>query len=131
MYRTSLVNEVILNSLRDSSVLQTGDTEKIQSSSAALAVQRESTLFGTYNLSYENYKVFSQGVLTPTCPPVKIKKTFHAIPFIQVGKVNILGVASASVLHIGSVNKITLQTRVTHIRHFLKHPYQDTEEEEA
>lgn len=131
MYRTSAVDEVILNSLVDSSVLQTGDTEKIQCFSAALAIQRERTDFGKFDIPLNKYDIFSQPVVVPMCPPVKVKETFNANSFIRVGKIDILGVSSSALLHIGSVNEMTLQSRVKHIRQFLKNPYPDRKEEES
>ncbi len=130
MYRTSVVDCVNLNSLANSGVFQTGDSDKINSYSAALAIQRESTKFGTFNLPYSKYKVFSQPVLVPVCPPYRIKRTYNANSYIRVGKVDILGVSSSSLLHIGSVNDIKLQSRVKHIRNFLTNPYPESEEEE-
>jgi spore germination protein PE len=131
MYRTSVVDCIILNSLANSGVLQTGDTDKINSFSAALAIQRESTKFGTFNVPYSKYKVFSQPVLVPVCPVYKVKQTYHANPYIRVGKIDILGVSSSSILHIGSVNDIKLQSRVKHIRNFFTNPYPESEEEET
>jgi spore germination protein PE len=131
VYRTSIVNEVLVNSVTSSSVFQSGDTEKIQSYSAVLAVQRESTFFGTFNLSFKDYDLFEQKVLVPLCPPVKVKKTFHAVPFIKVGKVDVIGVSSAAIFHIGSVHQILLQSRVKHIRNYMKNPFQNGEEGEA
>lgn len=130
MYRTSVVNCVNLNSLANSGVFQSGDSDKINSYSAALAIQRESTKFGTFNVPYSKYKVFSKPVLVPVCPPYKIKETYNANSFIRVGKVDILGVSSSSLLHIGSVNDIKLQSRVKHVRNFLTNPYPESEEEE-
>ena len=131
MYRTSMVNEVKLNSLTSASVLRSGDTEKIESYAAVIAVQRESTIFGTFDLHFKDYDLFQQKVLVPVCPSMDVKKTFNAVPFIKVGKVDIIGVSSSSVLHIGSVNKITLQSRVKHIRNYMKNPFQSDEEEGA
>jgi spore germination protein PE len=131
MYRTSAVDEVILNSLASSSILQTGDTEKIQCFSAALAIQRESTNFGRFDIPLNKFDIFSQPVVVPVCPPIQIKRTFNANPFIRVGKIDILGVSSSSLLHIGSVGQMTLQSRVKHIRNFLKNPYPEIEEEET
>jgi spore germination protein PE len=131
MYRTSIVNEVKVNSVTSASVFRSGDTEKIESYAAVLAVQRESTMFGTFNLNFQDYDLFEQKVLVPICPSVNVKKTFNAVPFIQVGKVDIIGVSSSSVVHIGSVNKITLQSRVKHIRNYMKNPFQNDEGEGA
>jgi spore germination protein PE len=131
MYRTSVVDEVKINSLASSSILQTGDTEKIQCFCAVLAIQRESTNFGRFDIPLNKYDIFSQPVLVPECPPINIKQTFNATPFIRVGKVDILGVSSSALLHIGSVNHMSLQSRVKHIRNFLTNPYPDNEEEES
>ncbi|MBY6038113.1 spore germination protein GerPE [Fictibacillus nanhaiensis] len=130
MYRTSVVDEVKVNSLDLSAVFQTGDTEKIQCYSAALAIQRESTKFGTFDISLNKYSIFSEEVTVPVCPVINIKKTFHANPFIRVGKVDIIGISSSALLHIGSVQQMSLQSRVKHIRNFMTNPYQDGEEEE-
>jgi spore germination protein PE len=130
MYRTSVVDCVIVNSVADSGVLQTGDSEKINSYSAALAIQRENTKFGTFDVPLRKYKVFSQPVLVPVCPSIKIKQTFNANPYIRVDKIDILGVSTSALLHIGSVNDMTLQCRLKHIRHFFTHPYPENEEEE-
>lgn len=128
MYRTSLVKEVKINSVASSSFLQAGDTERIQCSSAVLAIQRQSTKYGTFELTFNKYDIFSQEVFTPLCPEVKIKESFHANPFIKVGKIDILGVSSSSIIHLGSVHKMSLQSRVMHIRNFFKNPYLNTEE---
>jgi spore germination protein PE len=128
MYRTSIVDEIELNSLISSSVLQTGDTERVHSFSAALAIQRENAIYGAFNLSLSKYSIFSSEIETPTCPPVKVKTTFHARPIIHVGKIDILGISSASILHIGSAKSLNMQSRVKHVRNFLKHPYLQEDE---
>ncbi|MCM3720165.1 spore germination protein GerPE [Fictibacillus phosphorivorans] len=130
MYRTSAVDGVLVNSVQSASILHTGDTEKVQCFSAALAIQRERTDYGTFDVPLNKYEIFSEPVVVPVCPNVQIKRTFNACPFIRVGRIDILGISSSSLLHIGSVNEMTLQSRVKHIRNFLTNPYPENGEEE-
>jgi spore germination protein PE len=124
MYRTSIVNDVAIKSVEISGCFQVGDTEKIQSYSAVLALQRESAVYGRFDLDMKNYEIFSKEISIPLCPIRIQKKTFNADPFIVAGEIDITGVSASSVLHIGSVQEVNLQTRVKHIRNYFTNPYQ-------
>lgn len=121
MYRrTSHVKKLSSISIDSSSVLQLGDSRQVHTQANILAIQRETAIFFKNELPFADYDVFSVPLAAP-CPeePICID-TFHDCTHLRVRKVDVPFAAVSSVIHIGSAECLTLETRVKHIRHLLR-----------
>ncbi|GEC90008.1 MULTISPECIES: spore germination protein GerPE [Brevibacillus] len=121
MYRrTSHVHKLDVLSVDTSSVLQIGDSRQIDAVSNILAVQREQAIFYENEFMFEDYSVFSVPLIPPSLSEPICIDTFHDCPYIFIRKVEVPFVAGASVVHVGSNESITLETRVVNIRHIFQ-----------
>ncbi|PRS07834.1 spore gernimation protein GerPE [Bacillus atrophaeus] len=107
-----------INSIGISSVFQAGDTNEIDMNVKVFAVQRYIPLYeakeGSFNR--DEYQIFQQPAVKPL-PETGIQSAFcHEVPSIRVRSVNIQGVSSSSVFHIGSASAVYGDARVKHIR---------------
>jgi spore germination protein PE len=118
-HRTSIVPNVFVNSLSLSTVFQIGDTHKINTNSAAIAVQREYPLFLENEADFKSYRIFSENIPTPVIDEVVNSTFIHENPLISVNSISVTGASNASVIQIGSTHKITAEARVKHIRQLL------------
>lgn len=101
------------------STVQIGDSCQISGFSRALAVQREAQIFFGNEGSYRAYPVFSEPIpLIPVNETIQFS-TENLNPFIKVGYIDILGVSSSSVVHLGNTRHIAMEARVKHIRQLL------------
>ncbi|MGN7469999.1 spore germination protein GerPE [Brevibacillus sp. SAFN-007a] len=118
--RTSHVKKLNSLSIDDSSVLQIGDSKEINAQANVLAVQREKAIFYAHEFEFEDYAMFSVP-LSPPCPvePMCLD-TFHDCSHIHVRTVHVPFAAASSLIHIGSTDHLTLETRVKNIRHLLR-----------
>lgn len=116
MYRNSVVQTLKTQSVSFGGALQIGDSNQVTPVSYALAVQREYPLFFTNEGSF-HYKIFKMKL--PTIPITEKMKIniFHENPSIHVNHIDVLGVSSSGVVHIGSTRHIDAEARVKHIRH--------------
>jgi spore germination protein PE len=117
--RTASVKEVQVDSLAIASVLQIGDSSIIDSSAKAIAVQREKELFFGNEGNFKEFPIFSEPI---PLPPVYENVTMsqqNSSPFINVGQINIIGISSSSIVHIGNTHHVALESRVKHIRQLL------------
>ncbi|MBG9944894.1 spore germination protein GerPE [Brevibacillus formosus] len=121
MYRrTSHVHKLDVISVDTSSVLQIGDSQQIDAVSNILAVQREQAIFYENEFMFEDYSVFSVPLTPPSLSEPICIDTFHDCPYIFIRKVEVPFVAGASVVHLGSNESITLETRIVNIRHIFQ-----------
>ncbi|GED60325.1 spore germination protein GerPE [Brevibacillus formosus] len=121
MYRrTSHVHKLDVISVDTSSVLQIGDSQQIDAVSNILAVQREQAIFYENEFMFEDYSVFSVPLTPPSLSEPICIDTFHDCPYIFIQKVEVPFVAGASVVHLGSNESITLETRIVNIRHIFQ-----------
>ncbi|WP_433748813.1 spore germination protein GerPE [Falsibacillus pallidus] len=117
--RQSLVHDIKLRTLAFSSTLQIGDSCRIRAVSNVLAIQRERELFFDDEGKFEDYPIFSEPIpLTPITTPVKVN-TLNANGTIKVTSIDITGVSSASILHIGNTDDVYLENRTHHIRQLI------------
>ncbi|ASJ54644.1 spore gernimation protein [Brevibacillus formosus] len=121
MYRrTSHVHKVDVLSVDASSVLQIGDSQRLDAVSNILAVQREKAIFYENEFMFEDYSAFSIPLIPPSLTEPICIDTFHDCPYIFVRNVRVPFIAAASVVHIGSNESISLETRVVNIRHLFR-----------
>ncbi|MDF2680000.1 MAG: spore gernimation protein [Brevibacillus sp.] len=118
--RTSHVHSLTNISIDASSVLQIGDSEKMDAISYILAVQRDKAIFFENEFLFRDYTIFSEPIpIPPDQEPITII-TLHDAPSIRVDKVNVSFAAASAVIHIGSSECVELETRVKNIRHLVR-----------
>ncbi|MFS0634596.1 spore germination protein GerPE [Mesobacillus foraminis] len=119
LQRTASINHIKIDSLGISSVFQIGDSHRIQALSRALAVQREAEIFFDNEGNFASYPIFSEPIpLIPVTENVKISQQ-NINPFLKVGNIDILGVSSSSVVHLGNTCHVSMEARIKHIRQLL------------
>jgi spore germination protein PE len=117
LQRTSKVNSIEVDSAGIGSVIQIGDSTCINSFSRALAVQRQHEIFFSNEADFRKFPIFSRTFpFTPFTETIRIA-TKHENPIIKVGRIDILGVSTSSLLHIGNSEQISMESRIKHIRH--------------
>lgn len=117
--RQSLVHDIKLRTLIFSSTLQIGDSCKVRAVSNVLAIQRERELFFDDEGKFEDYPIFSEPIpLAPITTPVNVN-TLNANGTIKVASIDITGVSSAAIIHIGNTDDVYLENRTHHIRQLM------------
>ncbi|MFE8700307.1 spore germination protein GerPE [Cytobacillus sp. FJAT-54145] len=119
LQRTSSVNHLHVTTLAFSSIVQLGDSSIINGYSRALAVQREKELFFGNEGNLSKYPVFNREIpLLPIDEPISIATT-NKNPIIKVNNINVIGVSSSSIIHVGNSKNVYMETRIKHIRQLL------------
>ncbi|WP_026566093.1 spore germination protein GerPE [Bacillus sp. UNC41MFS5] len=122
LQRTSCVDTINIKIVSFSSTVQLGDSCIINGLSRALAVQREVEVFygNEGNLSY--YPVYSEPIpFLPINEPFTYSRQ-NPNPLIKVGRIDIIGISSASLLHVGNSSHVSMEARIKHIRHLQPSP---------
>lgn len=119
MIRWSLVRNIKINSITQSSILQIGDNETIKPEAKVLAVQREVAQFNGDEGDLDSYPVFSRELpKVSVTEPITMSIT-NECNNIHVGFITILGVSTSGVIQVGKNEKIEAESRVKHIRQFV------------
>jgi len=112
--RTSKVSLLNIQSVFDSSILQIGDSRDLDARSWVLAIQREGELFLEQDHAMEaDYS--RPPFFFPAIRPISFRGK-NVCGRIEVGRLDILGVSSSSVIQIGTCKNIFLGNRTKHIR---------------
>lgn len=120
LQRISCVDQIKIDAVSFSSILQIGDSEQIQALSRALAVQREAEVFFDNEGNFAAFPIFSETI--PFQPAVEenvVFSTHNLNPVLKVRNIDILGASSSSVVHLGNSCNIAMEARVKHIRQLL------------
>lgn len=118
--RTSAVDRVIINSLSIVSTFEVGDSSQIQAFSRAIALQRERQTFFSNEIKFSDFDIFTETIpVEPIFENVSFE-TNSVHPIIKVGFLDITGVSTSSIIHIGNTKNINMESRIKHIRHL--HP---------
>ncbi|HAQ08389.1 MAG TPA: spore germination protein GerPE [Bacillus bacterium] len=126
-HRTANVDRIKADSVSFASVLQIGDSDQVRAFTRALAVQREAEVFFDNEGNFNAYSMFSEAIpLLPVTESFQ-SRTHNLNPFIKVGNIDILGVSSSSIVHLGNSRHISMEARVKHIRQLLPHGEQNGE----
>ncbi|KAF0818049.1 MULTISPECIES: spore germination protein GerPE [unclassified Cytobacillus] len=116
LQRTSSVDRINIDTIAFSSVFEIGDSCFIKGYSRAIADQREVEYFNAKEGNFSVYPVFREPIhLIPIDEDIAIQTT-QLNPIIRVQNININGVSSSSVIHIGNSGNISMEARVKHIR---------------
>jgi spore germination protein PE len=120
--RTACVDHIKINSVIFSSVLQIGDSQQIQAFSRALAVQREAEIFYGNEGNFAAFPVFSEPIPFDSDYETVNISAHNINPILKVGNIDILGVSSSAIVHLGNSCNVSMEARVKHIRQLLPRP---------
>lgn len=118
--RTSYVQSIHVDTVSFASIIQLGDSTMINGFSRALAVQREAELFYGNEGNFSVYPIFSEPIPVPPITEnlsMQINNTLSSS--IKVNNINIIGISSSSVLHVGNSETVQMEVRIKHIRQLL------------
>ncbi|MGE7876369.1 spore germination protein GerPE [Peribacillus muralis] len=118
--RISKVKSILSDTVSFCSTMQIGDTSYIDGNALALAVQKKSETFGSIDIQFEDYNVFKRPIYLPRLYEPVNSSFSNPNPFIRVGNINIIGISSSSVVGVGNVGHIRMESRVKHIRQIPK-----------
>lgn len=125
LQRIASVDQIKIDSVIFSSVFQIGDSQQIQAFSRALAVQREREIFFDNEGNFASYPIFSEPIPFQSEIETVYSSTHNLNPVINVRSIDILGVSSSSIIHIGNSCDISMEARVKHIRQLMPRPEQN------
>jgi spore germination protein PE len=126
LQRTSSVDELNVKIAAFASTIQLGDSCIINGYSRALAVQREVETFYGNEGNFSSYRVFSEPIPLPVINENITYMSHNLNPIIKVKKIGIIGISSASILHVGNSKDISMEVRVKHIRQLLSREEEQT-----
>lgn len=104
-----------VNTVSFSSVFQIGDSKEITSFTSGLSLQREREYFAGNEGTFNSPVFYSKPDFLPINESILIIKQ-NENPVITVGDIEIIGVTTSSIIHIGSSNHIYGDNRLKHIR---------------
>lgn len=116
--RTACVNQIKGSSISYSSVMAIGDTEIAQPKSSTIAVQKETPVFTRRDdVPFNNYSVFTMPAPAWPLKTVSIhQQVHHHQSTIQVGNTRFTGADTSSILQVGSISKLSAESRIKHFR---------------
>ncbi|MEY2191646.1 spore germination protein GerPE [Neobacillus sp. BF23-41] len=127
LQRTSCVDTINIKIVSFASTVQLGDSCIINGLSKALAVQRETEVFYGNEGNLSPYRVYSEPIpFQPIDEPFSYYRQ-NPNPLIKVSKIDIIGISSASLLHVGNSRHVSMEARIKHIRQLL--PYEENAEQ--
>lgn len=131
LQRSSCVDTINIKTVSFASTVQLGDSCIINSLSRALAVQRETELFYGNEGNLSRYRVFSEPIpFLPITEPFTYSR-HNPNPLIKVNRIDIIGISSSSLLHVGNSRHVSMEARVKHIRQLLPIPRKEEEGEQG
>jgi spore germination protein PE len=130
LQRTSCVDNINIKTVSFASTVQLGDSCIINGLSRALAVQRETDIFYGNEGSLSSYRVYSEPIpFLPINEPFSYSRQ-NPNPLIKVSKIDIIGISSSSLLHVGNSRHVSMEARIKHIRQLLPIPRNEENEGE-
>jgi len=120
MKRTSVVNQIKLQSVSTASQFMVGDSAAINAHTQALAVQRQVAVFFKNEADFAHYPLFTKSIPKPIVDEQIQMIVDQQSPYIKVNSIHVIGVAQASAMQIGSTQHINLESRIKHFRQFVK-----------
>ena len=117
--RTSCVDNINLKIVAFASTVQLGDSCIINGFSRALAVQREAETFYGNEGNYSSYSGFTKPIYFEPIYEAFSFITHNPNPIIKVRNIDIIGISSSSMLHVGNSQNVSMEARIKHIRQLL------------
>ncbi|MGJ7919532.1 spore germination protein GerPE [Neobacillus sp. LXY-4] len=115
--RTSFVDSIKVDSVLFSSIIQLGDSTYIQGGNRAIAVQRQQEIFWGQEGNFRQFRVFSEPIPLPLITESFAMQIVNPpVVCIKVRNIDIIGVSSSSIVHVGNNKSIQMEARIKHIR---------------
>ncbi|MCQ6274359.1 spore germination protein GerPE [Bacillus sp. V3B] len=114
--RTAKVDALKVKSAGISSVIQIGDSNVVNAFTRAIAVQRQKELFYSHEADFHLFDLFSKSLPLPSIDEAITTQTTSLNPIIKVGMIDVIGISSSAILHIGNSEHVQTEARVLHIR---------------
>lgn len=118
--RLSHVNRVQVDTVYNSSIVQIGDSQEICAQARALAVQREKPVYWGNEGDWKQFAIFQSPDPPLSDPGPVLMKKENASSIIHVTSLYVSGLSGAALLHIGSNEHMLLESRLKHIRHWIR-----------
>lgn len=116
MCRLSIVKDVFVRSVTNAGTVVIGDGATFDGTEYVLAVKREVTMYRGNEGDLRPYPTYRAAVPTaPEPPPIELH-IVNENPRIRVGRIDVLGVASAGLLQVGCLNCIRGESRTKQFR---------------
>ncbi|MDQ0198135.1 spore germination protein GerPE [Neobacillus ginsengisoli] len=119
--RTSCVDDIRVKIVSFASTVQLGDSCIINGLSRAIAVQREVEIEYGNEGNFSVYPVFTEPIPFQPITESLAYTPRNLNPIIKVNNIGIIGMSSASILHVGNSQHVSMETRIKHIRQLLPH----------
>jgi spore germination protein PE len=131
LQRTSCVDTINIKTVSFASTVQLGDSCIINGLSRALAVQRETEVFYGKEGNLSPFRVYSEPIpFLPITEPFTYSRQ-NPNPLIRVNRIDIIGISSSSLLHVGNSGHVSMEARIKHIRQLLPIPRKEEEGEQG
>ncbi|KGP72141.1 spore germination protein GerPE [Pontibacillus yanchengensis] len=125
--RTARVHQAKVISLINSSIFEIGDATEAYLAARVLAVQKEGATFTDEEFPYSDFPIFRVELPRFDERPVINQTHTPCCPYIDVGTVDILGIASSSLFQIGNIDTIEGEARIKHFRILREENHKDME----
>jgi spore germination protein PE len=120
--RKSVVGELSVLSLDNSSAIEIGDSERLAPVSRVLAVQRQEAVFPFGEFAMRNYAAYTRPVSLPDLAERLVMKRVSPKPPVHVGSIRIVAASSSVIIQVGSSCELAAESRIKHIRHLFGEP---------
>lgn len=118
--RKSVVWELSVISIDNSSAVEIGDCDWVAPTSNVLSVQRELAMFRLNEFRLRDYGLFNRPVVHPAVTEHVFMNRIQAYPVIRVGRIRVTALSSSCVIQIGSSRRLHAESRMKHIRHLFR-----------
>ena len=115
MKRISVVDQLSINSLSHSSIIEIGDVHQTKLTSKAIALQKEGQTFAG-ELKFQDYPIFSRTANNPKSTPLFSKRTFYHEPYIYLQNIKVTAISMSSMVQMGQLNHLEAESRIKHFR---------------
>ncbi|MDX8045757.1 spore germination protein GerPE [Gracilibacillus sp. S3-1-1] len=115
-HRTTNVNQLWVNSVADSSVLQIGDTKELNPNADILAVQKEGGITSDQGFHFEQYPIFHTTIRPLLDQNIILGERNHYRSNIHVTNMDIRALSTSSCMQVGNVSNVHALSRTKHIR---------------
>jgi spore germination protein PE len=117
MVRTVLAGCIKIFFISAGSVLQVGDTAEVLPSSQVFALQREFPRYDGKEGDLSRYPLYTQSFPAPEIREDVNWSVRNTDPFLRVRCIEITGISTSGIVHIGNTSAIRAEGRTKHIRH--------------
>lgn len=120
--RSSYVNNILIDTIYNSSTFICGDTGRIRAKSNVFALHREVPVFIEDEGNFSDYKVFSEKIPTIPLDENIEQEVLNLGSRIKVGQIKVNAISSSGSFQVGSNHRLDLESRIINIRQFVDAP---------